>query len=135
MAKKEADRPIVSCRACDADFLGVSGLEKFCGGCHPYLVQINVMERKSPNARWRARAAVTKAIKNEILVRPDHCSRCGGDNNGKAIHAHHESYEPDQRLNVIWLCASCHRKRHNPDREKFLESICESIRKMRSIKA
>jgi hypothetical protein len=55
-------------------------------------------------AIWRA--------KNELLIPPSSavtCVDCRGD---QALHWHHESYEPEVWLDVVPLCAACHKQRH-----------------------
>lgn len=61
---------------------------------------------RNPEKR-RAHAAVYNAIKRGKMVRPERCSVCRSTD---FIHAHHDDYS--KPLDVIWLCASCHRKRH-----------------------
>ena len=58
-----------------------------------------------------SRDAVYKAIKRGAIIRPDTCSNCGNGSH-EVIHGHHECYRPENRLNVIWLCRSCHHKLH-----------------------
>jgi hypothetical protein len=55
-----------------------------------------------------ARKAVLHAVINGELTRQP-CEICGVDEN---IHAHHDSYEPDQYLNVRWLCHKHHMELH-----------------------
>lgn len=55
--------------------------------------------------RSRARVAVGRAIANGSLVRAP-CADCGDPK----VQAHHEDYS--KPLDVVWLCFSCHRKRH-----------------------
>jgi hypothetical protein len=59
--------------------------------------------------RNRARGAVAYAVKMGVLARPESCPECGFV--GK-IEAHHDSYEKDRWLDVLWLCRNCHSKRH-----------------------
>lgn len=67
------------------------------------------------NPRWReknpekrkAHDAVRKALKSGRLVRPDTCEGCGATGR---LHAHHDDYE--KRLDVRWLCPSCHVRVH-----------------------
>ena len=71
--------------------------------------------RERVNENWRnyrkrnlekcaARAAVGRAVKSGILVRPSKCSQCGKI---CATQAHHyRGYE--HQLDVIWLCSVCH---------------------------
>lgn len=60
--------------------------------------------------RILAAKAVREAIKQKAIkpARKQKCADCGK----KAQHLHHESYEPDQWINVVPLCRSCHKKRH-----------------------
>lgn len=50
-----------------------------------------------------ARAAVYRAVKKGILVRPDECSRCNVFCKPEADHHDHT-----KRLDITWLCKSCH---------------------------
>ena len=64
---------------------------------------------------WRARhprrrhahQRVANALKYGELTRPDACETCG---ERRYVMAHHENYE--RPLDVVWLCDSCHTKRH-----------------------
>lgn len=49
----------------------------------------------------------TRALKDGVLVRPKQCSVCPSTKN---IEGHHEDYS--KPLEIIWLCKSCHHKRH-----------------------
>ena len=56
---------------------------------------------------------VRTALKQGVLVRPEHCQRCGSEgvksSDGRStIHAHHHDY--NKPLDVEWICASCHMK-------------------------
>jgi len=67
------------------------------------------------NRHMPATSAVSKAIKDGILIRPNKCEDCGATpKNGKdgrpGIQAHHDNY--NQYLNVRWLCIRCHKKWH-----------------------
>lgn len=63
--------------------------------------------------RERARGAVRRALDTGKLVKPDACQReeCGHE--CSSLQAHHESYEPDHWLDVIWLCPACHSDEHD----------------------
>jgi hypothetical protein len=66
--------------------------------------------RKQMDARrgkFAAQRAVQNAVKRGSLVRPERCEDCGLPG---ALHGHHEDYS--RKLDVQWLCASCHRRRH-----------------------
>jgi hypothetical protein len=60
--------------------------------------------------RILAKKAVHEAIRRKQIApaKKCKCADCGK----QAHHLHHESYAEEQRLNVIPLCRSCHRKRH-----------------------
>lgn len=59
------------------------------------------------NQKRAAHAATTKALRSRRLV-PRACQNCLSPEN---IHAHHEDYE--KPLEVLWLCASCHKRLHH----------------------
>ncbi len=72
--------------------------------------------RKRTVAAYRARYpertaaynAVARAIRKGKLHKPPLCQGCG---EAKDLHAHHEDYR--RKLDVIWLCARCHRHNHH----------------------
>lgn len=51
--------------------------------------------------------AVSRAVRNGSLVRPESCSRCPSTNR---IQAHHDDHL--KPLDVMWLCPVCHAIRH-----------------------
>jgi hypothetical protein len=64
--------------------------------------------RKNPELALliaRCRVAVQDAVKRGILVRPDTCEQCGGPGPIEGAHADYS-----RRLDVRWLCRSCHRR-------------------------
>jgi hypothetical protein len=66
--------------------------------------------RKFQPGKQLASEAVKLAIQSGRLKRPITCSSCFKvDQN---IQGHHDSYLFEDRLNVRWLCVSCHRKFH-----------------------
>lgn len=58
----------------------------------------------------KAQYAISNALRDGDLVRPDCCSHCGTSE--KKIQGHHWTYLPEHWLDVIWLCTSCHGKEH-----------------------
>lgn len=64
--------------------------------------------RKFPNKK-RANSAISNAIRDGRLVRPNICEYCGVE---CKPHAHHSSYSKDMFLVVTWLCPSCHNTLH-----------------------
>lgn len=55
-----------------------------------------------------ARRCVAQAVKAGVLVRPEHCPRCGKKK--RRIEAHHHDYS--KPLEVEWLCSPCHKEEH-----------------------
>lgn len=50
---------------------------------------------------------LNRALKNRLIIKPDHCLSCG--KRGE-IEAHHPDYT--KPLEVLWTCRSCHRLIH-----------------------
>lgn len=65
--------------------------------------------KRDPN-RYGARGAISNALRDGKIKRPDCCEHCGDSE--KKIQGHHWSYLPEHWLDVIWLCTSCHGKEH-----------------------
>ena len=97
------------------------GFYSNCKRCHKKLVS---RYRKTPEGRvvtnkyksrtdehWKnlARKAVQNAVRSGRVVRPDHCSQCLTDCKPDG---HHESYDHEHRLDVVWLCRRCHVEIH-----------------------
>lgn len=88
-----------------------------------------------PNAmnrinRRNAQFAVQDALKSGQLVKPKNCSKCGVYN--KYIDGHHDDYS--KKLDVVWLCRSCHQKIHKKKKKPIYSSeLSESI-KLRLLK-
>jgi len=59
--------------------------------------------------RIQAKDAVNYAIKKGELIRPEDCSACGVQCKPQG---HHGSYAEKDRLDVVWLCRSCHKRLH-----------------------
>jgi len=56
----------------------------------------------------KARQAVSNAVRDGRLKVPAACECCG--NTAELQAHHHRGYDVKHRLDVIWLCARCHRK-------------------------
>jgi hypothetical protein len=66
-----------------------------------------------PTDKYKAQTGVTRAIAKGLLIRPKECELCGATG---LIHAHHhKGYEPENALDVQWLCPKCHRREHPHD--------------------
>ena len=55
--------------------------------------------------RNRAKVRVCTALKLGLITKPKVCSLCGKE---KRLNAHHNDYI--KKLEVIWLCHSCHKR-------------------------
>ena len=71
-----------------------------------YVSNILLWQKAHPEA-VKARWILKNHIKNEIIHRPPKCSLCS---RVAKIQAHHKDYS--KPLEVIWICASCHKKIH-----------------------
>lgn len=69
--------------------------------------------RKLHHEKMAAYWAVKYAVKWGHLLKPETCSRCGL--HGKIQGHHHNGYSQEHRLDVIWLCRSCHLAEHPPN--------------------
>ena len=65
--------------------------------------------RKDP-VKLAAHHAVADAVKYGRLVPSQSCEDCGHDFSEFRREAHHPDYS--NRLEVVWLCTSCHSERH-----------------------
>lgn len=68
--------------------------------------QVREYRMKNPDV-YRAHNAVNNAVRDGKLNKKTECERCGGFDR---IHGHHDDYS--RPLDVMWLCAACHKKRH-----------------------
>lgn len=75
------------------------------GGISKDGARYSAMQRERYPERKHARDAVYRALKTGELVKPLTCEDCGKE---AYIEGHHESYEPDKWLEVIWTCKPCH---------------------------
>lgn len=75
-------------------------------------VEVNRAWRAEDSRRVVAHSAVSRAIRNGLLVRMP-CIRCGKEKS----EAHHEDY--DKPLEVMWLCTPCHKQRHKELKMEF----------------
>lgn len=68
-------------------------------------VSVTKAWRAQDASRSAAHSAVARAIRQGVLHK-ENCARCGAENSM----AHHEDYS--KKLEVVWLCAACHKQRH-----------------------
>jgi hypothetical protein len=63
--------------------------------------------RNTPEKK-AARKAVSHALEDGTLLKPDACTRCNSTRN---VQAHHYlGYAPEHQLSVVWLCGPCHKR-------------------------
>lgn len=83
--------------------------------------------RKTPEQRpynplkGTAHIAVYRALKNGRMIRPEACESCGGV--GKTEAHHHNGYEKEHRLDVVWLCRKCHDLADHPEFTKIATEV------------
>lgn len=87
--------------------------------------------KKNPSHK-NANMAVDAALRCGKLVRPSVCQGCGRSADETRLSAHHHDYT--KPLDVIWLCAACHRPIDHV--RKFVESgmSWEEYKSMRNSK-
>lgn len=61
---------------------------------------------KNPT-KYNAHKVVEAAINAGVIEKPDHCFGCGRSASETRISSHHHDYA--KPLEVIWVCAKCHR--------------------------
>lgn len=57
--------------------------------------------------KGKARKALRSAVVNGTVIKPKNCKSC---KKVLKLHGHHTNYR--KPLDVIWLCAPCHKKEH-----------------------
>lgn len=74
------------------------------------LAHINAHDKANPEQK-RARKAVQRAVKSGVLpaVKTQSCAKCG---TAAQEYHHHKGYDKEDRLEVMPLCRSCHRRIH-----------------------
>ena len=60
-----------------------------------------------------ARQILNRAVRRGEIVKPAVCSQCNRGGDYSRIEAHHDDYS--RPLDVVWLCAVCHRRKHNQE--------------------
>lgn len=66
----------------------------------------------SPEVRKRAWRVVQDALWKGVLARPDACSSCGTITLVQGHH--HNGYDDEHALDVVWLCPRCHYAAEHP---------------------
>jgi hypothetical protein len=73
-----------------------------------YKEYIEIWQSHHPK-EFKAQQLLGRAIKAGKIIKPNQCSVCRRKNT--RIHGHHKDYS--KPLDVIWLCASCHKIYHS----------------------
>lgn len=60
--------------------------------------------------KYKAHCAVSNAVRDGKIVKPDVCPECNCKTRSIEMHAHHTDYS--KPLDVDWMCARCHATRH-----------------------
>ena len=90
--------------------------------------QANPSSRTKYNTRKRAetppevqyaRAKVNREVLAGRLFRPTICAQCGITPK-KIVGHHHNGYDSDHMLDVIWLCTPCHLRAHGMVRSRVV---------------
>lgn len=79
-----------------------------CRGKMPRKTPKRVAVALTEHLRQKARQTFASAVRAGELQRPDTCDVCGSKHH--RIAGHHDDY--DRPLDVMWLCSSCHLRRH-----------------------
>ena len=64
--------------------------------------------------RYKASVYVNRAVRTGRLKKAEACEDCGATDRRLDGH-HHRGYSKHHRLDVVWLCRSCHQVRHRRD--------------------
>lgn len=65
------------------------------------------LNKHKREAQW----TLSNAIRDKKITRGVICEHC--QDMDVAIQGHHWSYLPEHRLDVVWLCVTCHGKEHS----------------------
>ena len=60
-----------------------------------------------------ARQILNRAVRRGEIVKPSVCSQCYRGGEYSRIEGHHDDYS--RPLEVVWLCAVCHRRKHTQE--------------------
>ena len=103
MDSTKIDRLQTQCRDCKRKIQKNDYLKKKS----IYLERQNKRRMANPDMK-RAHDLVRLAINRGDLIRPANCTNCGNSKMRIEAH-HHKGYAPENALDVVFLCTSCHR--------------------------
>ncbi|WJN64480.1 hypothetical protein Erwinia_phage_Papaline_00012 [Erwinia phage Papaline] len=104
-------KPCITCKG-PKDFKDFGSKNK-CKSC----IKLGIVKDYQTDMKQEKRkvnAAFNNAVRRGELVRPEHCSRCGGSK----PQGHHEDYS--RPFDVMWLCQKCHSAHHRWKDENIL---------------
>lgn len=110
------------CKECHKAAMRARHREKMADGAWLEAERKRSREKfRKAGARWKkadprhraANTAVGNAVRDGRLVPADACEDCGHDFSEYRREGHHNDY--GKPLDVEWLCALCHGKRHRKD--------------------
>lgn len=91
-----------------ADFLAKAKQYRMTDGGRDVMARAHAKERVLHAQKIRARYTLSNAIRDGRMARGSSCQCCGNTND---IEAHHyKGYEPENALDVMWLCMPCHKQ-------------------------
>ncbi len=88
----------------------VRGREKYHRLYRPETPMVKVRVPGNERQKANARNAISNAIRDGRIRKPNRCERCGSEPPPRHLHAHHDDYS--KPLYVEWLCARCHDSEH-----------------------
>ena len=85
---------------------------------------------KNPTHR-NANMALNEAVSAGVVETPEHCSGCGISGKETRLGAHHYDYA--KPLDVVWVCAKCHRSLDAARREREGKKPYETAKAVRMV--
>ena len=70
--------------------------------------------------KTKARKAVSNAVRDGRLIRPNHCESCFKE---CRPHGHYDSYKEEDWFKVDWVCKRCHRKLDEEKKSRELNCV------------
>lgn len=89
----------------------------------PNYIEVNKKWRDAHREERNASARLLYAVKSGLVLRPKHCEVCNAE---CKPNGHHFDY--GRTLDVIWLCASCHRENHSHLPREIKTKVAELVR-------
>lgn len=77
---------------------------------HPELFREYIERAVRGSAKNQARRALTNAVRDGRVSKPDRCQRCRQETPRHRLHGHHHDYT--KPFDVTWLCSICHGREH-----------------------